>query len=300
MREQAHFPLTFTEDMRPVGQATINGSTVPAVLSSGAAESIVLNQKVLERLGIPMRSSTGFMNASDERNPTGVDIVRNVTHASVKDLSIGPVKKKGGTYPVEEFMDDTYGLRVGAGTLLQSDLEIALDAGYIKSFKPDGCFRAHLAYWDPQATVVTALVDPWQRDPRIIFKVAVNGKSTWAMLSTATPHSYMPRRAAERLGLSANSPGATREDPLPGHGQDKPVWKIPLPSMSIGTLDVKDVDLRLADLPHEGEIMVLGSDFLQRHRVYIAMSQKQIYFSPIQTPRALKRGVVEVIPQRVD
>lgn len=298
MREQAHFPLTFTDDMRPIGQATINGTTVPAMLSSGAAESVVLNQKVLERLGVPMRSSTGFMNASDERNPTGFDIVRKLTHASVKDLSIGPLKTKGGTYPVEEFMDDTYGIRVGAGTLLQSDLEIALDAGYLKSFKPDGCFRAHLAYWNPQATVVSALVDPWQRDLRIIFKVGVNGKSTWALLSTATPHSYMPRLAAERLGLSANSPGAIREEPLPGHAADKPVWKIPLPSLSIGALEIKDLDLRLADLPYEGEIMVLGTDFLQRHRVYIAMSQKQIYFSPIRTPRVLKRGAVDVIPQR--
>ena len=54
------------------------------------------------------------------------------------------------------------------------------------------------------------------------------------------------------------------------------------------------------DLPHSGAILVLGADFLHRHRVYIAMSQMQIYFTPISTPRVLKRGSVKVIPIPVD
>ena len=66
------------------------------------------------------------------------------------------------------------------------------------------------------------------------------------------------------------------------------------------TLEVKDMDLRLMDLPHSGEILVLGADFLHRHRIYIATSQKQIYFSPITTPRAVKRGEVKVIPQIIN
>jgi len=49
------------------------------------------------------------------------------------------------------------------------------------------------------------------------------------------------------------------------------------------------------DLPHSGEILVLGADFLHRHHVYIARAQNKIYFSAIQTPRAVKRGSVEVI-----
>ncbi len=299
MREQAHFPITYTEDLRPVGAATVNGASVPVMLSTGAAESIVFNKKTMDRLGIAVRSSTASMSASDDRNPRGVDIVQNIDHASIRDLAIGPVKKKSGSYRVEDFVDDTFGMRVGAGVLLQTDLEIALDAGFLKSFKPDGCFRAHLAYWDPQAVVVPAMLDPWQRDLRILFSVGIGDKKVWALLSTGTPHSYLPQAAAARLGLTPNSPGATREGPLPGHAADQPVWKLPLPTVSIGTLEVKDFELRLVDLPHEGEIMVLGADFLQRHRVYVAISQSQLYFSPIGTPRTLKRGNVDVIPQTI-
>ncbi|WP_379681340.1 aspartyl protease family protein [Massilia consociata] len=299
--EQPSLPLTFTDDLRPVGHATINGAAVPVMLSTGAAESLVLNRKTLDRLGIAVRTSTSKMSADDgERNPLGVDIVRDISHALLQEFSFGAAKVNNATYMVEDFMDDTFGARIGAGTLLQTDLEIALDAGYIKPFKPNGCFRAHLAYWDPQAVSVLAWHDPWKREPRFVFSVRIAGKDLRALLSTATPYSYLPRATAERLGLTPGSPGATREAPVPGHDADKPVWKVPVPAMSIGALEVKELDLRVIDLPHSGELLVLGADFLHRHRIYIATSQKQIYFSPIASPRILKRGSVEVIPQIID
>jgi predicted aspartyl protease len=297
LREQATIPLTFTDDLRPVADATINGSTVPAMLSTGAGESLVFNKKILERLGIEVRHTTSKLDAEDARNPKTVDLYLDISHANVKDFSIGPVKGKGGTYKVENFMDDTYGVRVGAGMLLQSDLEIALDAGHLKSFNPNGCTSAHLAYWDPQAASVLAMWDPWKRDARVVFVATIGGKPIHALLSTATPYSYVPKAAAVRLGLSPDSPGAVREAPLPGHAADKPVWKVPVPVMSIGSLEVKELDLRLMELSHEGEALVLGADFLHRHRVYVAMEQKRIYFSPITTPQPRKRGSVQVIPQ---
>ena len=299
MGEPTTLPISFTEDMRPVGVATVNGASVPVMVSTGAPESVVFNKKVLDRRGIGVRSSMNTVVATDARNPTGVDIVRDISHALIDDFSFGLARHKQGTYLVEDFMDDTFGVRIGAGTLLQTDLEVALDAGYLKSFKPNGCFRDHLAYWDPQAVEVPSRVDPWKRDQRSVFMVRIGGKEVWALLSTGSPHSYLPKATAERLGLTPQSPGATREQALPGHEADKPVWKVPVPLMSIGALDVKGLDLRLMDLPHSGEILVLGVDFLHRHRVYIATSQNKMYFSPIETPRALKRGSVKVIPQTI-
>lgn len=290
--------LGFTDDLRPVGEATINGHAVSAMLSTGAPESIVLNKKALQGLDIPVRSSISRLDAADNRNPhQGVDMYVELSHATVEELSIGQRKKKSGSFKVEDFMDDTYGMRVGAGALLRTDLEIALDAGYMKSFDPSGCGQAHLAYWDPQAVSVLAMGDPWKRDTRVVFTALIGGKPVHALLSTATPHSYLPKAAAVRLGLTPDSPGATREASLPGHDPEQPVWKVPMPRMSIGTLEVKGLDLRLMDLPHEANILVLGVDFLHRHRVYIAMEQRRIYFSPISTPRSLKRGTVRVIPQ---
>ncbi|MFC4932010.1 retropepsin-like aspartic protease [Massilia sp. GCM10023247] len=296
MGEQATIPLRFAEDLRPVGEAVVNGSTVPVMLSTGSAESLVFNKKTLDRLGVEVRSSTSTLFPSDERNPTGAVLLREIAYAFVDDFSFGPFKRKKASYLVEDFMDDTFAIRAGAGNLLQTDVELALDAGYLKFFTPQGCFREHLAYWDLQAVAVPAMGDVWKRDPRLVFKVRIAGNDVLAILSTGTPHSYLPKPTAERLGLSASSPGATREPPVPGHGPDQPVWKVPVPSLSIGALDVKNLDLRVMDLPQEGEILVLGADFLHRYRVYVARSQMQFYFSPIDAPKALKRGSVKVIP----
>ncbi|MCC2974898.1 retropepsin-like domain-containing protein [Massilia sp. IC2-476] len=300
MGAQATIALSFTDDLRPVSQALIGGASVPVMLSTGSAESIVFNKKVLDRLGIPVRTTTSKLFASDARNDTGVDIVRDTMIAPIRDFSFGLTKGKNGEFFVEDFLDDTYGVRIGAATLLKQDLEVALDAGYLKLFQPDGCFRDHLAYWDPQAVAVMSMGDPWKRDARVVFNLHIGGQRVTALLSTSTPQSYLPRAAGVRLGLSPESPGAVREDPLPGDKADKPVWKVPVPQLFIGSLEVKDFDLRLMDLPQSGELLVLGADFLHRHRVYIAMSQQKIYFSPITAPRVMKRGKVDVIPQPLD
>lgn len=301
MRVLANIPLSVQDDLRPIGEARINGHTVSAMLSTGAGESLVLNKKVLQQLGIAVRSTSSKLDAEDHRNPhKWVDMYVDISHASINELSIGELEKQSGSYQVEDFMDDTYGVRVGAGMLLANDLEIALDAGYLKMFSPNGCAQGHLAYWDPEAVSVLAVGDPWKRDTRLVFTALVGGKPILAMLSTATPHSYLPKAAAVRLGLTPDTPGATREAPLPGDNPDKPVWKVPMPPMSIGALEVKNLDLRLMDLAREAEILVLGADFLHRHRVYISRGQRLIYFSPVAKPRALRRGAVQVISPPVN
>ena len=176
MRERATIPLSFTEDLRPIGEATINGTTVSAMLSTGAADSLIFNKKVLDRLGVPVHHTVTKLDPEDWRNPTKNDLLVEVSHANIKGFSIGSIKGKGGFYRVEDFMDDTYGLRVGAGTLFQHDLEIALDAGYLKTYEPRGCGTAHMAYWDPQASSVLAAWDPWKHETRVVFTATVGGK----------------------------------------------------------------------------------------------------------------------------
>lgn len=299
--ELATMPLTFTDDLRPVGQARINGTTVPAMLSTGSAEQTLLNKKTLDRLGIKINSTTSTQYVRDERGPAGSQtITRTALTSLIDNYAFAHIEGKRTWFVVEEFMDDTFGVRAGAGSLLQQDLEVALDAGYLKTFKPDGCFREHLAYWDPNAIAVPTFGDRWKRDLRPVFTVRINGKDVTALLSTSTPHSYLPRVAAERLGLTPESAGAIREDALPGDDPANPVWNVPVQQMAIGALDVKDFNLRLMDLAHSGEILILGADFLHRYRVYIAKSQEQIYFSQIAKPRTLKRGSVIVIPQSLD
>ena len=302
MKELATVPLTFTDDMRPLIEARINGHKVPAMVNIGSQQGAVLNKKVLEQLGVGIRhiTSTQFHEEDDgakhnSLNITTQRVFSRAMYSFIDDFSFGPTKLKKKTYLVEDFFDDSYGVRLGARSILQQDVEFALDAGHLKYFRNEGCGTSHLAYWDPQAIAVSVANDPLKREARPMFQVRINGKDTWAVLSTATPHSYIPTVVAERLGLTPSSPGAKREDPAPGASSDKPIWNVPVAQIAIGDLEVSDVDLRLIDLSHSGESLVLGADFMHRYRIYIAMSQNKIYFSQLAQPRTLKQGSVEVI-----
>jgi len=302
MKELATVPLTFTDDMRPLVEARINGHPVPAMLNIGSQQGAVLNKKTLDQLGVQIRhiTSTQFRDEAEgarhnSLNPTMQQVFNRAMYSFVDDFSFGPTNLKKKTYLVEDFFDDSFGVRLGAKSILQQDVEFALDAGHLKYFKNDGCGASHLAYWDPQAIAVSVANDPQKREARPMFQVRINGKDAWAVLSTATPHSYIPTVVAERLGLTPASPGAKREDPLPGDGLDKPIWNVPVAQVAIGDLQVSDLDLRLIDLSHSGESLVLGADFMHRYRIYVAMSQNKIYFSQLAAPRTLKRGSVDVI-----
>ncbi|MEW7847950.1 retropepsin-like aspartic protease [Massilia aurea] len=301
MNEQQTVPLTFTDDMRPLVDASINGNLVSAMLNIGSGQHTVLNKKMLDRFGIKVRHVTSSVFRKEGEGESSNNITSNLVFreglsAFVDDFSSGVVKGKAASFPVEDFIDDAFGARIGAGSLLQADLEIALDEGFVKHFKPRGCNTAHLAYWDPAAISVPIIVDVWKRDPRPLLRIQINGKDVWALLSTATPYSYLPLVAGSHLGLTPASPGAAREQPVPGHGQDQPVWRIPVQQMAIGGMEIKDFDMRLVELGYSGEIAILGADFLQRHRVYIAMGQRRAYFSAVEIDANRKRGSVDVIP----
>lgn len=270
VKELATVPLQFTRNMLPIAEASLNGTPIPALLDLGAQHATPINKKTLERLGINVRSS--------ETNYPGVFVM----HALIDQFSLGPTEHKNSWFPVEDLKSDVIGAKIGANYLLRTDLEIALEAGYLKYFKPTGCYRAKLAYWDQKAASVATRNDPRRRDLRPWFKVRINGKDVDTVLSTANEHSYLDQFTAARMGLTPESPGATREDPVTGWNERRqPVWSVPVASMTIGDLDVKDFSLRLMNLDLSGEMLVLGTDFLRRHRVYIAMSQNRIYFTPV-------------------
>jgi len=123
MGEQTTMPLKWTDDMRPIGEAIINGTPVPAMISTAAADSAILNKKILDRLGVPVRTSQSVMFPENIRNPTGIYSVLDVSFAVLDDFSFGAARRKNVMYQVEDFMDDTFGVRIGAANLLYTDLE---------------------------------------------------------------------------------------------------------------------------------------------------------------------------------
>lgn len=275
--------LTMSEDQQPWFEARINGNAVIAIPDVGSQSATSLGKKTLERLGVKVRSS--------ESTYAGIDVMNSL----IASFEVGPIKSKGW-FVVTDFPTEELGARVGANYLLQSDLEISLDQGYMRFFKPKGCARASLAYWSSTAVSVPTDVHQQRKDLRPWFKVRINGQDIWAVISTTSPVSYLDLFTAKRMGLTPQSEGATEEESIIGWRDRKQrVWRLPAPAMSIGDLEVRDVDLRLVNLDLSGEILVLGTDFLRRHRVYIAMGQRRIYFSPVSSTPPADRAVTGTV-----
>lgn len=270
MNELAMVPLIFTTNGVPLVEATLNGSKIPALLDLGQQHATAISKKTLDQLGVPIRST--------ETNYPGVFVMNSL----IDHFALGPNEHKKSWFPVEDIPYDFIGAKIGANYLLRTDLELNFEDRYIKYFKPTGCYRAKLAYWDANAVSVPARHDSRRRDLRPWFKVRINGKDISATLSTADEHTYMDLFTAQRMGLSTEAPGAVREEPVVGwYDRSQSVWTVPVAEMMVGDLKVTDFKVRLMNMDLTGEAIFLGADFLRRHRVYIAMSQNRIYFTPI-------------------
>ena len=277
--ELATLPLAFPNGGVPIAEARINGKAVPALVDSGAQQATVLDKKTLEGFGVKVISS--------ETNYAGIDVL----NARIDHIAIGPLEYKKAWFAVDDLSEDGVGAKIGANFLFRTDIEFALHERYLKFFKPAGCFRAPLAYWDPKALSVPFRIHALKKDLRPWFTVRINGEDVQAVISTTTQHSYLDLFTARRMGLSPDTAGATQvRAGLKWNDREQPAWTVPVARMSIGELQVKDFSLRLVNMERSGEMLVLGTDFLRHHRIYVAMSQNRIYFSPVHTNAAPQPG----------
>lgn len=268
MNELAKLPVSFHGQAR---QPTIPGSfddkPSQVLIDIGKNES-TLNQDGLTRMGFPIQSSASTV--------PGIDLKT----AHIKKLMVGQNAAKGW-FAVLDASSEEIGMHGGAGFLLKTDLEIALADKYVKFFKPSGCRKAFLAYWNPKAFVVPIEGDAGGVERRVWIKIKINGREVDALLSPSSPHSYMDSIAAGRMGLSGDMPGAVELEQIESwRGQKQRVWSVPAKTMQIGDYTMNDVKLRIWNMTLSGEMLVLGADFLRQHRVLISSGQRKVYFTP--------------------
>ena len=153
-----------------------------------------------------------------------------------------------------------------------------------------------LAYWAAQGASEIAM-EPFDSDgPRIVVTVQINGQPMRALLDSGSYTSVLDKWAAERLGITPDSPGVLaggKRGGLGGKSVDE--WIAPLQSFSIGGETIRDTTIRFADLSKDATYtpagsrllrkiegtpaMLLGADFLRAHHVLVAHSQRKVYFT---------------------
>ncbi|HET9388111.1 MAG TPA: aspartyl protease family protein [Steroidobacteraceae bacterium] len=171
---------------------------------------------------------------------------------------------------------------IGQNLLGVYDTEYDLANGYIRLFQPQDCSHGMLAYWHgDQVVQVVKIGHTDLRSPHLIGGATLNGSNIRVLFDTGAHRSILVRKAAARLGFKPDGPDVTAAGLSGGIGRRSvETWIARFDSLDLGGEQIKNVRLRVGDteLPG-GADMLLGADFFLSHRVYVANSQHQLYFT---------------------
>ncbi len=281
----AELPISM-QNLRPEVRAKINGSDVSFVLDSGAFYSTMDGASAARLHLETYPAPAGF-------HVTGVGGSISVRLTRVKELSLS-----GIPIPNVEFIvggndagDGNIGL-LGRNFLQIADAEYDLARGMARLMVAQGCGRSMLAYWlkpgDTYSVVDLARTSDadalgWRLSKiasPIIGSAYVNGAQMRVMFDTGAETSVLSIKAAARAGIKLDSPGVTSAGFGFGIGRSTVAnYLAPVSSFKIGDEEIRNTKLRVVDGELEDADMLIGADFFLSHHVFVANSQRKIYFS---------------------
>lgn len=211
----------------------------------------------------------------------GVGGSADVQIAHIKDFGIlnSPLKDVdfivGGT-------DTGYGL-LGANLLDAADLELDLAHGKVTLFSAKDCSKSAMAYWTKDGQYNVADIESTDRrnDRRKFLKVTINGHQVRALLDSGAFATVLGRSAAQRIDIDLNAPGVKEGGTSYGVGAGKVKnWTVRIDSFSVGTETIQHSQMQVIDgRMGDRTDLLLGVDFLLAHHIYIANSQRKVYFT---------------------
>jgi tetratricopeptide (TPR) repeat protein len=279
-------------NLRPVTTATINGTEVQFILDSGAFFSMISG------------ASAARLNLKTYPAPFGLRVFGIGGTASMSAATVKVLTVAGASIENVEFLvggtdvgSESVGV-LGQNFLQLSDVEYDLSHGVVRLLKAVDCDKAMLAYWaigtsTPYSVIDIASLTEEDRslgssiqgtrnvlNPRTTGVAYVNGVRIRVEFDTGAATSVLALNAAARAGIKPDSPGVVYAGTTFGIGKDTITSYIaPFASFKIGDEEIKNTRLRIADidLPHAD--MLLGADFFLAHRIYVANSQRKLYFT---------------------
>ena len=259
----------------PLVRAKINGGEVSLVADSGASysaltEGTVAQFKLSSKMGNPLAYTTGIGGR------------QSISLTTVKTFTIAdqPLSDIPFTISDNEMGAGVAGL-MGQNILSIADTDYDLASGSIRLMRPMGCGDRPFLVWDasrPTSIIPLAATDgPFKRTAADAF---VNGKKIRIAFDTGAATSILSLDAARRVGVDPTGPGVTPAGVERGIGRKMiESWIAPVASFKIGDEEVRNTRLRIAAMSLPDIDMLLGADFFLSHRVYVANSQHQIYFT---------------------
>jgi tetratricopeptide (TPR) repeat protein/predicted aspartyl protease len=186
-------------------------------------------------------------------------------------------------------LDDAVGL-MGQNLLRISDVEYDLANGIIRFFKPVHCGGQPLAYWAVSTPFsFVKLRNLSETGNHLQATALIDGRPMSVWFDTGSARSFLSLDAAARVGITPGSPGVAFLGTGEGIGSEAvKTWSAPVATFQLGGEKVQNAHLLMADFEPQrriGEVgsdfpdVILGDDFFLSHRIYVAYSQKKLYFT---------------------
>jgi tetratricopeptide (TPR) repeat protein len=270
-------PVTM-HGLKPLMHAQINGTDALFVADSGAFFNMVSPAAVQE-----------FQLKADPSYRLAVSGVGGVEQAHVARANTFTIF--GVTVPNVAFI--VAGGNFGGGAVgllgqnlfrIGGDVEYDLANGVIRLVRPMDCGRdTPLAYWASAAKMPYSAIDiefATPQQPHTKSVAYLNGTKIHVMFDTGAGPSLLTLDAAKRAGITPTSEGVTPGGALSGIGHKvSATWIGRFNSFKIGDEEIQHAQLRFGDVPILGTDMLIGADFFLSHRIYVATSQRKLYFT---------------------
>jgi tetratricopeptide (TPR) repeat protein/predicted aspartyl protease len=277
-RHALDLPVTMV-GTRPVFAAKINDEDARFILDSGAFWSMI-SAAAAEQYKLKTHLAPYGITVRGVGGTTTTPSVATVRSFNFAGISISNVEFLVGG---NEAGSGTIGV-LGQNLLEKFDVEYDLAKGMIRLLKDEDCGNAMLAYWlkpDERYSEMT-ISSTTPVEPHTAGSAYINGIKIRVIFDTGAAVSVLSLKAAARAGVKLDSPGVVDLGYAWGVGRGMvKSYAAPFASFKFGDEgeEIQHARLRLADIELGTIDMLIGADFFLSHRIFVANSQRKLYFT---------------------
>lgn len=270
----AELPITMS-GLAPMVTARINNADASFIADSGAFYSIISPDAAAElSLSVKPLPFDLMLEGANGSARASFTTVKTFTLAGLPLHNVEFIV--GGS----SLGSGAVGL-LGQNILRIADIEYDLANGAIRLMKPKDCGKAIMAYWVQPNSPYSVMDIEWAtpQSPHTRGFAYVNGERIRVIFDTGAAQSIVTSHAADRAGVKPGGEGVVAAGASHGLGRRSiETWVGPFASFKIGDEEIRNTRLRFGNITIDAD-MLIGADFFLSHRVYVASSQRKLYFT---------------------
>jgi predicted aspartyl protease len=291
-------PVVLDGGLRPIVNAKVNGKPARFLVDSGSAVDQISSKFAAAQKLSSAKSAGGaavvtvpqfeFAGATLKDAPfaasetlSDVDGVIGQTILSRVDVEydLGSASHPSQSSPASPGAPSASGGRSGSSS--PPPPAFGPPMGTVKLAKAEGCEGTDVVYWakEGDAFFEVPLTPTSNGAPFTETQITVNGVTLRALLASGVPYTMITKAAAEKAGVKVTDPGVKAFS-------SAKAWTAPFASVKIGDEELKNATLEIGDTSDNFYDVLIGDDFLKAHHLYVANSQKKIYFTYAGVPNA--------------